>query len=770
MPRIAGVLLVAALVTIFTPTGAHPGHELPYYPSYYPQEIRIESIDPGFAVALLQKGSIQAYIGSDLFSGVQIPANVASAESLGAYLVVTFNPASDQLGDRERRCRAASGILTTLAARNEEYRFHPYPVTPYHMDYLQHADMLESAKRPFHDRVAGTSSASNASLRVRAKGRIAETLLPSGGRAANTAWDVTVEEIDVADLMAGAVSGMNGWMGPPWVKEGWFHAHRLLAEHLTDTAVKQTADAIYQRLVNGDDKSVIERLNLERRLVSLLTQGCERVVLGYTMKHEYYSEEYSAGVENIAYDAHAGFLSPIFLRTVKLKDFPWNGWLRLGMNAKPEAAWNPIAGFTDALGKLMWFAVGDLAFLPAPHNSTWIANRISPDITIEGSSSGGVAIPKDALIPEAGTGLFREVGDGRTAQVKLTYRVLSSAFHDGTQTIVPDLLYPYAVAFRWGTRKSSEDAEYDPHIDAATAFMRAKLAGIRVVSVEQQSKVFGELKLMQEVPVIEIYLNDTSSDFPYAAAIAPPWSTVPWPVIVLMQEGVKQGFAAFSKEAANSRGIAWLDLVRDQKLKNQLAALVAEFEVQGYRPDALKGFVTETEARQRWSALKSFYLARGHFLVTNGPYRLDQWQDHAVVLQVFRDLSYPLGVGSYDKYAFPSRALLSKVEVRRHRLEISAEMQKVEKAQRAYHVVRERLTDHSMVGVYGVRPLVRYIVLSADGEVLQAGHGHYAGDGIFAVELQGKLQPGRYTVLTTIYLNDNYVDPDVKLIPYQIEE
>ncbi len=31
--------------------------------------------------------------------------------------------------------------------------------------------------------------------------------------------------------------------------------------------------------------------------------------------------------ENIAYDSHAGFNSAIFIRTVKLKDFPWNGWL-----------------------------------------------------------------------------------------------------------------------------------------------------------------------------------------------------------------------------------------------------------------------------------------------------------------------------------------------------------------------------------------------------------------------------------------------------------
>ncbi len=60
----------------------------------------------------------------------------------------------------------------------------------------------------------------------------------------------------------------------------------------------------------------------------------------------------------------SGFNSPIFLRTVKLKDFPWNGWLALGIDARPAAAWNPIGGFTDPFGRLMWFALGDPAADP----------------------------------------------------------------------------------------------------------------------------------------------------------------------------------------------------------------------------------------------------------------------------------------------------------------------------------------------------------------------------------------------------------------------
>ena len=36
-----------------------------------------------------------------------------------------------------------------------------------------------------------------------------------------------------------------------------------------------------------------------------------------------------------------GFNSPMFLRTVKLKDFPWNGWLQLGLEPRRERRLEP---------------------------------------------------------------------------------------------------------------------------------------------------------------------------------------------------------------------------------------------------------------------------------------------------------------------------------------------------------------------------------------------------------------------------------------------
>jgi hypothetical protein len=768
MPQPVTILLTAVWLMMLSHTAAFPGHELPYYPSYYPQEIRIESIEPAVAATLLQKSALHAYVGADPFPSGPIPANVSAAASLGSYLVVTFNPASAALPDRERRCAAASQLRRALTEAPALYRVHSYPVTPYHMDYLHHFDAIDAAGQAHLERAADDTGLVGSRLNVQARGQLAETVLPASWRVTDNTWDAVLEEIGIGTLVSEDLTHINGWQGPLWLKEGWYHAYRLLGSHLPDATAKPTVAALYRQLTNGDYRGPEERLNLERKLVALLTSGCERVVVGYTVKREYYSADFSAGIENIGYDAHAGFNSPIFLRTVKLKDFPWNGWLKLGIQARPSAAWNPIGGFTDAAGRLIWYAVGDSALLLGPHQSTWTANRFSPNITIAGAAGESLDMPQGTVLPEPSSGLWQEVGEGQRASVKLTYRGLLSDFHDGTPMAVADLLYPYSMAVRWGTHRSAHPLAYDSFIDGATAVMRAKLAGVRVLGVEQEPKGFGELKLSQQVPVIEIYLNDISPDFPHIAAVAPPWSALPWHLMVLMEEAVTRGLAAFSSAEAQHRGVAWLDLVRDQRLKDQLLTLVADFEVQGYRPEALRNLAGEAEARQRWGALKSFYLAHHHFLVTNGPYVLDKWDESAVVLQVFRDLSYPLGVGSYDKYAFPPRALIAKLEARHDRLEIAAELEKVEKAQRSYHVVREPLGNQSMVGIYRVKPMVKYVVLAPQAEVLKVGTAPYAGDGIFTIELQGKVPPGRYTVLTTIYVNDNFIEPDVRMVSYEV--
>jgi hypothetical protein len=364
--------VLVAVAVAAAATVARSGHELPVYPSYYPHEIRIESLAPGQAAGLLRTGMIQAHVGSGLRFADGLPEGVAAIDSLGAYVVVRVNPASPLAPDEPAACALGQTVLADLANKRGDFVFHPYPVTPFHGDYLHHVDLAEASKARF----AGTASPAR-DLRLKAIDAAAARLVRPEWRAPGSEWDVAIETVDVGALVAAATFATNGWVGPPWVRNGWFHAYRVLADPDADSARTRRADAAFERLQAGDAGGEIERINLERDLVRSLAADCRRMVAGFIPKQEYINAEFSAGIENVAFDAIAGLSSPMFLRTVKLKDFPWNGWLVLGTEARPDAAWNPIAGFTDAFGRLTWFALSDPALMPAPYEAAWVLNRVS---------------------------------------------------------------------------------------------------------------------------------------------------------------------------------------------------------------------------------------------------------------------------------------------------------------------------------------------------------------------------------------------------------
>src|SRR6516164_8212728 len=252
---------------------------------------------------------------------------------------------------------------------------------------------------------------------------------------------------------------------------------------------------------------------------------------------------------------------------------------------------------------------------------------------------------------------------GHSARLKLTYRVLGSAFHDGTEMKPADLLYAYMFAYRWGDSGDAE-AHHDPEVAAATAPLRKRLVAVRLAGVDAASKSFrvGDVNFIRELFAIDVYLDIPPEDPEQDAVFSPPWSTLPWHLTVLMEEAVGRGWAAFSQTEAMRRGVEWLDLVRSDGLKTRLAALVDQFEQHAFRPAILQSLVSAEEARKRWAALSAFYRSHGHFLVTNGPYQLKSWSGNSVSVEAFRDLSYPLGVGSYDTYAIPRRGYVTKVE------------------------------------------------------------------------------------------------------------
>jgi hypothetical protein len=725
--------LVLAFASVASP--ARAGHELPFYPGYYPQEIRIEAVSPAAAGPLLRNGTLHAYVGGDPFAGGRLPAHVASVDSLGGYLVARFTPA---VAGAEARCAAALRAGKSAGDPRVGHVAHPYAITPYHADYLQHWDLAQSARKAVETAPAGPPS-----------------------RA------VAVEEVSLQSLLAAHTIGAGGTFAPPWLKEGWFHAYLLQAPAISDAAARQAVEALYRRLVTFAYDGAAERADVERRLVQRLAAGCERPVLGYTVRREPFNAEFSQGIENIGWDSQRGFNSEIFVRTAKLKDFPWNGWLKVGVAGRAAAAWNPVAGFTDAPGRLLWAAVGDPGLLPAPYAAGFVPHRAVPaQIAVAGPS--GFDIPEDALLPEPGTGALLPVGKGKAAKARVTYRLWGSAAHDNTRVSAADALYPYVFAARWSARRAPGSAEHDPAVEAATETARQALVGVRLVKVDSEVRRYSDITFTYVVPVVEVYLNAAAADTAELAALAPPWSATPWHVMVLMEEAVKRGVGAFSAAEARRRGVRWLDLARDPKTREALGHILDGLARQNHVPEALKRLVAADEAQARWAALRQFAQRRGHYLVTNGPYQLEKWTDAAVVLQVFRDMNNPLGVGSYDRFAIPRRAYVARITARGDRLEIVPEIERLEKFLREYRLVREPLGSRGEEERPDL-PVGRYVILGADGTVAAAGVAREVQAHRLVVDLKGRLKPGAYTALVALALGDNLVGPEVATAQFRVD-
>ena len=159
-PRSVLLVLAALFVTLGV---ARSGHELPVYPSYYPHEIAIETMPPERAAILLRDAELHAYLGAEPRFPGTTPPSIRAVESLGNFVIVRINP--ERMAQDERSaCAVVEAIIRDMAGK-DGFVFHPYPVTPFHGDYLYPVDRAEAEKT----RLLGTLAASPPrNLRVRA--------------------------------------------------------------------------------------------------------------------------------------------------------------------------------------------------------------------------------------------------------------------------------------------------------------------------------------------------------------------------------------------------------------------------------------------------------------------------------------------------------------------------------------------------------------------------------------------------------------------------
>jgi hypothetical protein len=292
--------------------------------------------------------------------------------------------------------------------------------------------------------------------------------------------------------------------------------------------------------------------------------------------------------------------------------------------------------------------------------------------------------------------------------------------------------------------------------------MRERLRGVKLVRVEETARSVADQTFTYRSPIIEVYVDNLTFDDQENALIAPPWSSVPWQVLALMEAAVERGIAAFSRGEAERRNLPWLDLVRDPAQLKTFRALIKEFAQTGYRPAALELLVGPETARARWQLLDQFVEANGHLLVTNGPYRLKAWSPDAFVFEVVREFTYPVGLGTFNGFTYPARAFISGIEHAGNLVLVTVDAEFAVKQQRDHRLVRAPLQrDTTRSTLQPIRPESHYVVIGRDGRVAAAGSLVRQPDNRFAVSLPTTLQSDVYTLYTALFLDGNTISPAI---------
>src|SRR5712691_11178567 len=87
--RATGAVLAIGILVAGGQGGA--GHSVGHFPSFYPDEVRIDAVDPATAGKGLVDETLHAYVGATPAFAGPLPGYVRSVKSLASFLVLSFN-------------------------------------------------------------------------------------------------------------------------------------------------------------------------------------------------------------------------------------------------------------------------------------------------------------------------------------------------------------------------------------------------------------------------------------------------------------------------------------------------------------------------------------------------------------------------------------------------------------------------------------------------------------------------------------------------------
>jgi peptide/nickel transport system substrate-binding protein len=440
------------------------------------------------------------------------------------------------------------------------------------------------------------------------------------------------------------------------------------------------------------------------------------------------------------------------------------GKLKTSMRSILVEPWNPVGGSNWIYDQTIIRATGETATEPDPYSGLYWPHRVKKAevyvqkglpvfksldwVTLEFVDENKV--PDDAwLLFDCNTTKIYTVGEvkvkpellgafGVTPEVKTTSLVKVVVYydenlfrgykwHDGSLFSLADIVYTFIITFDRACPGSKlYDSAYVP-------------------SFQSWLSQFRGFKIVQKDPlIIEYYTDIWYMDAEWSASGAanafwPYYSQGPgpWHVVEMIARAERDGRLAFTSDKAKLLGVDQANLIGGVSL-GIIAGYVDKSIAEKWIPyrEVLKDYVTETEAVTRYTNLKNWYTAKGHFWVGNGPFYLEKvdYAARTVTIKAFRE-----HVDRADKYAFlaePPRPVV--------KIEAPSEVTIGKEAEITIKVLMPTGEPYKSEYV----ELVRYIVTHLGGRF--TGLAELVEEGVYRVKLTeadtSKLAPGPVSI------------------------
>lgn len=378
-------------------------------------------------------------------------------------------------------------------------------------------------------------------------------------------------------------------------------------------------DRLTQQLYRMEYSSQDERATWVKNATELGVRESVRVFLA--VAHESYAvRDGITGVVNAPGSGIANRFTPI---NAQLPGGVTD--LDIGVRHVVQSSWNPAEGLSDSYSLAVWWLLADPGAVRNPHTADLVPARNVWTSVETAGPDGTLAVPPGTMAWSAERGAWVELPPDANATSKVTIDLRLSKWHHGLQMDMNDIFYAVWFAIEDSKLKN------DPSLPV----------GLRVPDAGRDT--------------IEVYLDYWHSDETEIAGTATTWSTLPWEVYAAMESAVNNNQTHWDLDVASERGVSWLDMLDASDIaliRNHLVALKDESHV----PDFLYADKTTAYVNERYDAAISWIDARGHPVVSNGPFYLDAYSTNSdgaitkLTVKQFDDPSYPFAAGHWDAF------------------------------------------------------------------------------------------------------------------------